>query len=404
MKLLVNTLAVLALLTCARATHAQSYQIIGTDTSTVAGNLIRTVTTVQVGPNPLNRFLITRVRKDVPAGALKGTLLLLPPLGSGFQNYEVGDEGDYNRSFAGFFARRNFDVWGYSQRVQGLAAGTCEGGAVDCSPMADWGLQTILNDVAFVRQQIESAHPGERPVVGGLSLGSILALAAVNAAPNDYAGAILLEGTLYDTDPAVRAANANFCAVFDDQLANGVFYDGQGTVGFKLLSHLAEVAPDDPTPLPGFPPGFTNHRAWVAVISAPPLSPIAPRPGYAFLAGSVADDRVFFANESLMRANVAVFVDYVATRTIRDMTCGLAGERTFNDRLHNFAGPVIMFAGGKGFGTAMTDTAALLTSSRVTMNYNEEYGHVDHVFSVNHLQEVEHPILKWLLQEVGGGQ
>ncbi|HEV3468597.1 MAG TPA: hypothetical protein VG148_04705 [Pyrinomonadaceae bacterium] len=403
---MLKILAVLTLSLCAGRAHAQTYQIVGTETAVVADDLVRTVTTVQVGTNPLDRFLITRVSKDVPAGSLQGTLLLLPPLGSGFQNYEVGDGGDYNRSFAGFFARRNFDVWGYSQRVQGLAAGTCESLAADCSPMAGWGLQTIVDDVAFVRQQIELARPGEKPVVGGLSLGSIASIATINAHPADYAGAILIDGTLYDGDPAVRAINADFCAAFEDQLANGVFYDGQGLPGFKLVSHLAETDPDGPTPLPGFPPGFTNHRAWVAAMAAPPLTPTTPRPGYFFLAGSVEEDRFFYADEPLVHANIRGFVDYVATRTVRDVSCGLAGETTFSDNLHSFTGPVIMFAGGRGFGTGMTDTAALLSSSELTLDYREEYGHVDHVFSTRHLQEVEHPVLSWLLQDVweGGGQ
>jgi pimeloyl-ACP methyl ester carboxylesterase len=168
------SLSILALLFSAGVTHAQSFQIISTQTSNVSNNLSKTVTTVQVGSNPLNRFLMIRVRKNIPDHALKGTILLLPPLGSGFQNYEVGDNGDYKNSFAGFFAHRNYDIWGYSQRVQGLAAGSCESNAVDCSPMADWGMQTIVDDVAFIRQQIEATHPGEKPVVGGLSLGSIM--------------------------------------------------------------------------------------------------------------------------------------------------------------------------------------------------------------------------------------
>ncbi|HEV2882072.1 MAG TPA: hypothetical protein VGX24_12400 [Pyrinomonadaceae bacterium] len=404
MKLTLKTLALLALLLCARPAHAQTYQIISTQSSTVAGNLTRTVSTVQVGSNPLDRFLITRVAKSVPSGASRGTLLLLPPLGSGFQNYEVGDDGDYNKSFAGFFARRNFDVWGYSQRVQGLSAGTCESGTVDCAPMSGWGLQSIVSDVAFIRAQIELAHPGEKPVVGGLSLGSIASVATINAHPDDYAGAILLEGTLYDENAEVRAVNANFCAAFDDLLANGVYYDGQGTPGFKLLNHLAEVDPNGLTPLLGFPPGFTNHRAWVAAMSAPPLSPTTPRPGYAFLAGSVAEDRFFYASEPLVHANIRGFVDYVATRTIRDVSCGMAGERTFTDNLQNFDGAVIMFAGGRGFGTGMTDTAGLLSSAKITLNYREEYGHVDHVFSTRHLQEVEHPVLSWLLHDVSGNR
>src|SRR3712207_4989763 len=145
MKLTLRAFLLLALLSCARLTHAQ-YQVVGAQTSTVASNLTKTVTTVQVGANPLNRFLMSRVRK-AQGSQHRGTLLLLPPLGSGFQNYEIGDGGDYSKSFAGFFARRNFDVWGYSQRVQGLTAGQCESGAVDCSAMAGWGLQTIVDDV-----------------------------------------------------------------------------------------------------------------------------------------------------------------------------------------------------------------------------------------------------------------
>ncbi|MGB7924204.1 MAG: hypothetical protein WCF57_13260 [Pyrinomonadaceae bacterium] len=362
----------------------------------MANNLTKTVTTVQVGSNPLNRFLMTRVVKNIPNHALKGTILLLPPLGSGFQNYEVGDGGDYDKSFAGFFAQRNYDVWGYSQRVQGLTAGACESNAIDCSAMAGWGIQTILNDVSFIRQQIEAKHPGRKPVIGGLSLGSIASIATINAHPNDYAGAILIEGTLYDENAAVRAINANFCAAFEGLLANGVFYDGQGTPGFKLISHLADVDPTGPSPIPGFPPGFTNHQAFVATMSAPPLSPTTPRPGYNFLAGSVAEDRFFYANEALVHANIATFVNYVATRTIRDVSCGLAGERTFSNNLQSFKGPVIMFAGGNGFGTGMIDTKNLMTSATVTLNFNEAYGHVDHVFSNNHLHEVEHPVLKWL--------
>jgi pimeloyl-ACP methyl ester carboxylesterase len=391
--------AVILLMLIASVGHAETYQIISTENSVVAGDLTKSVTTVQVGSNPLNRFLISRVVKSIPNHALKGVILLLPPLGSGFQNYEVGENNDYDNSFVAFFANRNFDVWGYSQRVQGITAGTCESGAADCSAMAGWGLQTIVEDVAFIRQQIELLHPDRKPVVGGLSLGSIASLATINAHPDDYAGAILIDGTIYDEDPAVRAINANFCAAFDDLLANGVFYDGQGGPGFKLLNQLAEVDPNGLTPLPGFPPGFTNHMAFVAALSAPPLSPLTPRPGFYNLAGSVAEDRFFYANESLVHANVAQFVDYTAIRTMRDLSCGLAGDRTFTGNLQNFTGPVIMFAAGHGFGTGMTDTAQLMTSAQVTLNFNEVYGHVDYMFSTNHLHEVEHPILKWLNKE-----
>jgi pimeloyl-ACP methyl ester carboxylesterase len=339
------------------------------------------------------------VQKNTPGQAHRGTLLLLPPLGSGFQNYEIGDGGDYAKSFAGFFARRGFDVWGYSQRVQGLAAGQCESNAVDCSAMATWGMQTILDDVAFIRGQIALAHPGEKPVVGGLSLGSIASIAVIDSAPQDYAGAILIEGALYTENPETRAINAGFCAFFDDLLAGGVYYDGQNLLGFKLLSHLADVAPNDPSPVPGFE-GFTNHRAWVAAMSAPPVGPITPRPGYYFLKGSVADDTLAYADEPLVHSNIAGFVDYVANRTVRDVSCSLAGERTYTSNLQSFNGPVYMIGGGHGFGPEMLETKALMTSASVTVSFKEDYCHVDQVFSTRHMQEVEHPILAWLLQDV----
>jgi alpha-beta hydrolase superfamily lysophospholipase len=141
----------------AAAASAQTYQILQTETSAVTQNLTRTKTTVQVGGNRLNRFFMHRVKKNVPAQELRGAILLLPPLGSGFQNYEVGEDNDYDNSFVAFFANRGFDVWGYSQRTQGLVAGSCESGSIDCSPMGDWGLQTIVDDVSFIRHTKRSA-------------------------------------------------------------------------------------------------------------------------------------------------------------------------------------------------------------------------------------------------------
>ena len=208
------------LLLTAGVSQAQPYQVINTQSSVVGDDLSRTATTIQSGANSLDRFTMTKVVKaGLPDEPIKGAVLLLPPLGSGFQNYEATENGDYNNSFVAFFARRNFVVYGYSPRQNGLVAGSCESGAVDCSPMANWGMETIGNDVAYIRAQIGQQFPGLKVVVGGLSMGSIAALAALNTAPNDYAGAILIEGTIHDPDPAVRAVNANFCSVDEAMLA-----------------------------------------------------------------------------------------------------------------------------------------------------------------------------------------
>ena len=397
---LFTLLIVAHILLAASITQAQPYQTISTENSIVGDDLSRTVTTIQSGNNTLNRFLMTSVKKaDVPNNALQGVVLLLPPLGSGFANYEATETGDYNNSFVAFFARRNLAVVGYTPRQHALIAGSCESGAINCAPMADWGLATITSDVSHIRGEIAAAFPGLKVVIGGLSMGSVAAMAAINAQPNDYAGALLIEGTLHDPDPAVRAINTNFCSNFDALLAAGVFYDGQSGPGIKALSQLAQIAPNAPTVFPGFPPGTTNHQAFVIALSAPVVTPLSPRPGYFNVAGNIAEDRFLFANEPLLHANLATFFDYTPIRSIRDLNCGLAGDTTFTNNLGSFNGPVMMFAGGHGFGSAMFATAQLMTSAAVTINFEQEYGHVDYMFSNNHLQELEHPIFTWLLKK-----
>lgn len=393
-------LIVAQLLFVASISNAQPYNTISTQNSVVGGDLNKTVTTIQEGNISLNRFTMTKIVKQLPDQPLKGVIMMLPPLGSGFQNYEVGENGDYNNSFVAFFARRNFVIFGYSPRWQGLTAGSCESGTIDCSPMENWGMQTMVDDVEHIRQQIVSEYPGLKIVIGGHSNGSIGAQASINARPNDYAGAILIDGTIHDTDANVRAINQDFCNMFNAMLAGGVYYDGQSGPGIKLMSQLAQVAPNAPSPIPGFPPGLTNHQVFVLALSAPPLSPLTPRPGYFQFAGNFVEDKFTFANESLIHASINAFNDYVTIKSIADLSCGLAGDTTFTNNLDDFSGPVIMFVAGHGFGSAMFDTAQLMTSADVTINFKEQYGHVDYPLSTKHLQQLEHPILTWLTQEV----
>src|SRR4051812_13546658 len=75
--------------------HTSQYQVVDSETSHVTSDLVRTVTTVQVGDEPINRFQMYRVTKDVSPHAHRGAMLILPPLTAGFQNYEVGEDGDY---------------------------------------------------------------------------------------------------------------------------------------------------------------------------------------------------------------------------------------------------------------------------------------------------------------------
>ncbi len=373
---------------------AQTYQVIDTQTTQVSGNLARTDVTVQVGSDPLNQFGMHRLAKAHGAEP-KGILLLLPPLGNTFRFFELDEHGVYERSFAAFFALKGWEVWGYSPRGSELVAGQCESGAVDCSAMADWGLQAVVDDVAFIRSRIEAAHPGVDPYVGGFSLGGMTTIATIDAHPGDYAGALILEGALYTEDPAIRAINQGYCDATEAALAAGQIYDGQSLPFIKLIAQLAATAPDAPSPLPPFA-GLTNHQALIVLLGVYTPGPLSPSPGFVRCAGSVAEDRFFYCTDERTITHSLEFHDYVDNLTLRDISCSLAGERTFTDNLGAFTAPVYFLGGGLGFAPYDLDLANVLGSTDVTFNHIAEFGHADHWFSAEHRSFLEADILRWL--------
>lgn len=384
----------------ASAKHPSPYRIVETTTTVPAPGLHRTLSVVQVGNNPVNRFQMVRVQGQGCHGPRRGAMLILPPVSNGFENYEATDTG-YAASFAAFFASRGYDVWGLSQRTEGLVAGACESGAYDCTPMAEWGLDTLVDDAEFVRGRIAAEHPGRKPVIGGISLGAMATVAAIDRDPHAYAGAFLLEGAIYDADPAEQAIAQGFCDAAEGALAAGVYYDDQQLPGMRGVAQLASFAPDAPSPIPGMPPGFTNHQAYVALMNGPGLGPLTPFPGYAFLTGDPFEDRFYVASDTFAMANMSTFVDYATFRILRDVDCGLAGERTFTSKLGRVHLPVFVNAGGHGFGPAMLDTLALMPHADTTVNYVPELGHMDHFFAVDHRALTEEPILAWM-EEIWG--
>jgi pimeloyl-ACP methyl ester carboxylesterase len=395
-------IALLALVVVALApaqAGASGYHVVESHTTTIdlpLGKLWLTETVVQDGPLAIDRFTVHRLRR--PFVPHRGTLLLLPSNSNSFQIYLFHESGDVTRSFAAFFARLGYDVWGYSPRTTGIAAGAC-GTSLDCSPALGWSLQTIVDDATFIRSKIQAVSPGAQPVVGGLSLGAISALAVVNQHPNDYGGLIAWEGTIVTDDPAVRAYNLPFCNQFSALVAAGVAVDDQTSPFVKLVSQLAQTAPGDPfmIPVPGFPPGLTNHQAFVLIMSTPnPFAP-APRPGFIAAAGDVATDQLFFSDDARLMANIAVFDDVTSNRLGRDLYCSLAGvETSHSANLASFTAPTLIIKGGRGFGPVMDELAGKLGSTSIDIHGMDEFGHVDHLGSPDHWSILEAVIADWL--------
>ncbi len=373
------------------------YQIASTS-STRSGGLVRTEYTVRAGAHPLDRFKMVRLARASASAPSPGSILFLPPLGTTFSFYEQRDPDNApGSSIAEFFAQRGFDVYGYSPRFEGIPAGTCEAGALDCSIMATWDLASMVDDIAFVRAQIEILHPGTRIVTGGASLGGILAVAVANAHPTDWDGIIEWEGMLYSKNPQVLAINQGYCTTLQGQLAAGLVFDGVGENVLKMTAELASITPGGLTPIPLFPPTLTNHQALVAILSTPTPGPATmPTPNYVLMNGSLAEDRLFNASEARATDDIARFTSYAPLSLVRDISCSLAGVETqFTANLGAFHGSVLALGAGRGFGPFMADQLAQFGSTDKTFLFQPTFGHIDHFMTPRHRDFVERPIFQW---------
>jgi pimeloyl-ACP methyl ester carboxylesterase len=394
--------AVSAALAAGVAQASGPYSITGTAVSH-DGGFVRTEYTVQAGSLPLDRFKMVRVEKE-GGEPQRGSILFLQPLGSTFSFYEQRDaNGAPGTSIAEFFAVRGFDVYGYSPRFEGIPAGTCEAGVIDCSAFAGWDMQSEVDDITFVRSQIEVLHPGTKIVAGGASLGGILGIAVANAHPGDYDGIFPWEGMLFSNDPVVRALNQGYCAGLQAQIGAGLIYDSVGGNVFKEIARAARLAPGGLTPIPLFPPNLTNHQVWVGTVAVPTPGPATmPTPNYVFMNGDPAEDRLFFANDERAQENISRFVNYIPTALVADVSCSLAGVETqFVSNLGSYHGSVLMIGGGRGFGQYMGDQLALFGTTDKVIRLEPAFGHIDHMMTLRHREFVERPIFEWAVRVFG---
>ena len=400
-----RSLACAAILAVTLASEASAaYQVTAT-TETHVGPLVRTELTVQAGAHPLDRFKAVRLVKEGQQN-LRGAILFLPPLGTTFYFYEQRDpNGALGTSIAEFFALRGYDVWGVGPRFEGIPAGTCEAGLLDCSIMGTWDMASMVDDASFVRTLIEEDSPGTKIVTGGASLGGMLALAVANEHPDEYDGILVWEGMLFTPDPAVIALNQPYCAALEAQIAGGAVYDGVGTNVFQTVVKLAHQTPDGLTPIPLFPPNLTNHQVMVLLLSVSSPGPVQmPVPGYIQMNGSLAEDRLFFASEERLYANVVSrFNNYTPVVTTRDVSCSLAGVETdYVDNLGAFHGSILAIGGGRGFGPWLDDQLAQFTGTTdKTLLLKAGFGHIDHFMTADHRDFVERPIYDWALRVFG---
>jgi hypothetical protein len=376
------------------------YDIVSIDVSKPEPTLSRTEYVVQAGNDSLNRFSITRVaqRRNTARKARSRPVVLLSPFLLPGAFYEISETGHYADSLAGRLASDHYDVWLVDQRRSDLAPGSCESGAFDCSVMLDWDLYTYSSDALFAAALARSMNHGQKPVLGGFSAGSNVALATINRAPHFFSDLVLYEGTSYTEDPTISEHNLAACTTLESLIDSGLAYDPSARV-FGAVIGLAALDPAGPSPIPSFPPGTTNQQALLYVFSAPPPpGALSPTPNFVRMIADFDSQQFVYSNQDRLTLVGPLFDNYAPLAALRDLACGLAGvDASHHDNLGRFRGDVLMFVGGTGFGQAMFDTADLFTGARsLRIEYRPELGEADFYFHEQWQEEFYEPLATWL--------
>jgi len=390
--MMIGTSAFLA--ACALNTFG-AYDVVSSEISHPQPALERVVYHVEVDHQALNRFAITHVSRR--HGAHAGSVLLLSPFLLPGQFYEISETGEYGESAAGELAQSGFDVWLVDQRRTGLAPGSCESGS-DCSAMAGWDFNAYSEDALFALSLLKSFDPHRKPVIGGFSAGANAALATVNRAPSEFAGAFLYEGTFYTEDPAIRAHNDALCTSLETAIAGGALFDPSSAVLGQVLT-LAHADPSGPSPLPFFPPGTTNEQSMFYVFGTPPpVGALSPTAGFIRTIVDFSAQRFVYTNEQRLELVGPLFDNYGSLAALRDLSCGLSGrDDQYYRNVGRFRGDLLVFVEGTGFGQAMFDTVSLFDHARrVNIEHHAELGEADPYFGFQWQRTFLKPLRDWL--------
>ncbi len=332
-------------------------------------------TVIQVGTNPANRFTMHHLHRR--HGVVKGSIILVPSLVNNFNEYMIDEKNDPMQSLAASLARSHYDVYGYSPRTAHLAPHACTTGGVDCSVMKDWNLGAYVQDVEFIRMQVDN---GEKPVIGGLSLGGMVGVAAVNANPSGYSGLLLWEAGLFSTNPTVIALSTQNCTNLRTAMASGVYWEENLPLALKELAKNGEAAT---TSFFGVPqPTVSGTPDWIQLVANTALT----RYEHAWF------PRVF--------AFIMAFNNVESLPVISGISCSFAGDRTYTSNLRNFRAPILAIEGGRGFGNYMQDTLNLTRSTKVRIEADQVFGHLDAYLTSDYETYTEARILDWLKTDV----
>jgi len=332
---------------------------------------------IQFGARTEEHFGMHRFRRqDALSPELSGkpVLLLLPSTGASFKQYFYPTRTGELPSLAESLADQGYWIYGFSPPTTDLPAGYCA--QRDCEFARGWGLGLYRNMVSRLREEITHAHPNVPVVIGGLSMGAILTWAVLDAKPEDYAGAIIWEGANYLRSPALRAANQVLCQTHRTRLAAGTTLDA------VLLPRLKTTQLSHPRLFSAL---FSSFNPFVAGI-----------PWFKMAEGDLFSGTLTHADPDRTRHMIQNANDVESVRLMADVTCALAGERTYTSGLSNWKGPILAIGSEHGYGRLLADQISLTDSKSVEWVFHQGMGHADAFLSPQRRDLLELPLLNWL--------
>ena len=97
---------------------------------------------------------------------------------------------------------------------------------------------------------------------------------------------------------------------------------------------------------------------------------------------------------------IMAFNNVESLAAISGISCSLAGDRAYTSNLSAFQAPILAIEAGQGFGPYMQDTINLTSSSKVRVEVDPAFGHLDAYLSSDYAAYTERRILDWLKSDV----
>lgn len=369
-----------------------AHEVVASSTTSPAPLVEREAITVAFGEATFEQYDVVHV--STPWA--HRPMILVTPVGIGTAWFETSTA--YSDTLLARLAYLGVDAWVVSPRhgtSATLPQGSCPGdpaapdpAPVDCSAFGRWGLEDLVEDIAFVRDELLDSH--RDPTIGGHFTGAMVAMAAVNAEPDAYAGLVLWEGTLYTEIESTLGKNAGVC---DALSAVPEAYAADPTPATEaLVTTLARTDPDGLSPFPqsALDPYFlvageaTNLellRALFVVDNFALLDRVSD--GIVFAIGTVEDGfslsdigHVFRYVQSTPQAT------YVSLGLFADLACGLGGAPVHTSNLEAFEGDVLAIGSARGLDAELKDTLQAFSGARRrTGDFRGELGVHDLLFS-----------------------